>query len=86
MGGASVLIVSEYSQVSAGNASIKIETTQVSLHTEIELKAFFPMPLDTGCRVKIVIPKSVGFDEQLTEVSAFGIFGYVRNAQFIVNA
>lgn len=86
MGGQSQLIVSEFSQVSAANSTITIQDDRVSTHTQYELKAWFSMPLDVGCRVQIVIPESVGFDEKLTSVSAFGIFGYVRDSQFILDA
>lgn len=82
MTGDSGLIVTEYAPIDAKFANLNATNKIVNSYATYTLTVNLPMPLETGCILMIDIPLDVTFDEKLTDVQVYGIFGYQRKVQF----
>lgn len=57
---------------------------KVNTYTSYKLEVRLPMPIESGCFVDIEIPDRLIFDEQLTDIQVYGIFGYQRSVKFSI--
>lgn len=78
MSGSSGLTVTQYAQVDSKYQSLSASNLMVNAYATYKLEVNLPMPLESGCIVDIEIPKNVVFDQELTWIEVYGIFGYQR--------